>query len=249
MSFLEKNKNKRLLCDGRVLLSRLPSGSASACFMDAQYRQIMEKMKFGNEGKSRQKERATLPQMSESMIVEFMRGLAYTLKPGGYLFFWLDKFMLAEGLGRAMVEAANLYLPKADKLHQVDLLTWDKVRMGNGYRTRRRSEFLLILQKTPKSIKTWKDKGIPDVWTESILKPRSNHTHKKPVMLIMRLIEAVTLPGDLIVDPCAGSFITMAACLTAGRDFIGGDISPKYGTESPYPAFVPCPSRAMWTSG
>jgi DNA modification methylase len=39
------------------------------------------------------------------------------------------------------------------------------------------------------------------------------------------LIEAVTAPGDLIVDPCAGSFVVMHAALELGREFVGCDIA------------------------
>jgi hypothetical protein len=42
--------------------------------------------------------------------------------------------------------------------------------------------------------------------------------------LISRLIGAVTEPGDLIVDPAAGSFIVLTAALQLGRNFIGCDL-------------------------
>lgn len=62
MSFLQNNFNKRLLCDGLYLLKNIPDGSVSACFLDCQYRAIMDKMNYGNEGKSRQSKRIALPQ-------------------------------------------------------------------------------------------------------------------------------------------------------------------------------------------
>jgi DNA modification methylase len=43
--------------------------------------------------------------------------------------------------------------------------------------------------------------------------------------LINRLIGAVTLPGDLVVDPCAGSFVVLQECRRLGRKFVGCDIA------------------------
>ena len=48
-----------------------------------------------------------------------------------------------------------------------------------------------------------------------------------------RLIKSVTKEGDFVLDPCADSFSTLKACESAGRNFIGCDISPKYGEEIP----------------
>ena len=50
------------------------------------------------------------------------------------------------------------------------------------------------------------------------------HAHQKPVGLQAALIEAVTEPGDLVVDPAAGSFSVMESALSVGRNFLGGDL-------------------------
>jgi len=38
---------------------------------------------------------------------------------------------------------------------------------------------------------------------------KRKHPHQKPRELLKALIEATTNQGDLIVDPCAGSFIVL----------------------------------------
>ena len=53
--------------------------------------------------------------------------------------------------------------------------------------------------------RTWRDRSIPSRWIEKI--DRNAHPHIKPIGLITRLIGAVTKPGDLVVDPAAGSFL------------------------------------------
>jgi DNA modification methylase len=38
-------------------------------------------------------------------------------------------------------------------------------------------------------------------------------------------VEATTNQGDLIVDPCAGSFVVLEVCQEANREFIGVDLT------------------------
>ena len=67
----------------------------------------------------------------------------------------------------------------------------------------------MALQKAPiKARATWRTKPtIPDRWPEKV--DRTLHPHIKPIGLISALIEAITSPGDLVVDPAAGSFIVI----------------------------------------
>jgi site-specific DNA-methyltransferase (adenine-specific) len=54
---------------------------------------------------------------------------------------------------------------------------------------------------------------------------RRLHPHAKPADLISRLIGAVTRPGDLIVDPCAGGFTVLHEARRLNRSFLGVDIA------------------------
>jgi DNA modification methylase len=54
---------------------------------------------------------------------------------------------------------------------------------------------------------------------------KRNHPHQKPKELIKVLIEATTSKGDLIVDPCAGSFVVLEVCQETGREFMGCDLT------------------------
>src|SRR3954452_2876544 len=102
--------------DGLQLLRAVNDRVITASFFDPQYRGIMEKMKYGNEG-SRQKERAELMQMSEELIQEFIEEINRVLQPSGHLFLWIDKFHLCEGTSHWF---------KNTQLSIVDLITWDK---------------------------------------------------------------------------------------------------------------------------
>jgi len=201
--------------NGIDLLHRLPSCSIPVVFFDPQYRSILDKQSYGNEGK-RQKARAILPQMSYAIIKEFLVEIERILMPSGHLMLWVDKFIVCSGV-QELTNGLGLQL--------VDLITWNKQRMGMGYRTRRVSEYLIILQKLPVRAKgIWSIHNIPDVWEEKVNSTNGNHTHSKPIGLQERLIEAVSNKGDIIVDPCAGSFSVMKAALNTGRHFIGCDI-------------------------
>jgi len=207
--------NARLRMDGLQFLENLPSDAIPVAFFDPQYRGILDKMGYGNEGKNRGKERSALRQMSDEVIMEFISGIARVLLPSGHLFLWIDKFHLCNGF-RDWFAGTELDL--------VDMLTWHKERIGMGYRTRRVSEHLAIAQKPPRRAKgVWKIHNIPDVWRESV--KRNGHTHKKPVGLQAKLLAAVSNIGDVVIDPAAGSFSVLEACRIQDRNFLGCDIN------------------------
>ena len=208
--------------DGLAGLALLKDESVPAAFFDPQYRGVMDKMAYGNEG-ARQKGRAALSQMPEAMIFEFIRELDRVLIPTGHLFLWVDKFHLCEDI-RPWFLGTGLEI--------VDLVTWQKGKIGMGYRTRRKSEYLLVLQKAPRRAKgVWMRHDIPDVWTEKIT--GKGHAHRKPPGLQQALIEAVTQKGDLVLDPAAGSFSVMQAAKACGRVFLGFDLSPNRAASQP----------------
>ena len=108
------------------------------------------------------------------------------------------------------------------------MITWDKMKIGMGYRTRRKAEYLVVLQKKPILAKaTWTVHDIPDVWDEKVTKV---HPHSKPIELQKRLILATTNEQDYICDPAAGGYTVFEACRLTNRNFIGGDI--EFGDSS-----------------
>lgn len=54
------------------------------------------------------------------------------------------------------------------------------------------------------------------------------HPNEKPVELLESLIESVTKPGDIILDPFMGSFTTAVASKNLGRNWLGCDIDENY---------------------
>ena len=174
--------NKRLKMDGLKMLKMLDDKTIPLVFFDPQYRSILDKQNYGNEGVRRGKERAELPQMNDKMIKDFLKEIERVLIPSGHFMMWVDKLIVCSGIN-VLMEGTSLQL--------VDMITWNKLRMGMGYRSRRYSEHLVIFQKLPVRAKgVWRVHDIPDVWSEKIVD--KNHTHAKPIELQERLIKAVT---------------------------------------------------------
>ena len=207
--------NTRLKMDGLALMGRIPDGSVPCVFLDPQYRGILNKMGYGNEGESRGKTRSALEQMDAAIISAFVREIDRILIPTGHLFLWMDKFELLNGFTSWLEDTV---------LDVVDLVNWDKGRIGMGYRTRRATEHCVVLQKQPRRAKgVWKIHNIPDTWREKASKGK--HPHRKPIELQGQLLAAVTNEGDLVLDPCAGDFTVLEACRTHGRNFLGCDLN------------------------
>lgn len=163
---------------------------------------------------SRGRARSSLPQMSEVLIYEFISKIEKVLMPSGYLFLWVDKFHLVEGVSSWFGNISTLSL--------VDMITWNKEKMGMGYRTRRQAEYLVVIQKEPKKAKsTWTIHNIPDIWSEKVEK---RHPHSKPINLQKKLIEATTCEGDIVCDPASGGYSVLECCIDLNRTFIGCDL-------------------------
>ncbi len=204
----EKNK-----ADGLALLDNIIDNSVDIVFFDPQYRGLLDKMKYGNQ--NRQIDRIALPQMTTEIIRDFLSQIDRVLKKDGYLFLWIDRFHLCEGIG-AWLNGLDL------NFHTVDTITWDKQKLGMGYRTRKTAENLMILCRH-NAPTHWTDHSIPDIWPEKVKK---NHPHSKPVELQRRLILAVSQdnPNAIVVDPAAGGYSVLEATRLAGRNFLGCDV-------------------------
>ena len=102
---------------------------------------------------------------------------------------------------------------------------WDKRLMGLGYGIRPRHEMILALEKGKP---VYRSGGFANVLTHPRAVTNREHPHKKPVEILTPLIAHTTAPGDLVLDPFAGSGSTGVAAVQLGRDFIGIECAYKY---------------------
>jgi DNA modification methylase len=68
-----------------------------------------------------------------------------------------------------------------------------------------------------------------DVWEIGVIAPvsreRTGYPSQKPEALLERLVNALSAPGDIVLDPYAGSGTTLAVAARMGRAFVGIDAS------------------------
>ena len=58
------------------------------------------------------------------------------------------------------------------------------------------------------------------------------HPAQKPVSILKKLIEIFTDPGDVVIDPCAGSGSTLRAAVELGRSAFGFEIDRTFYTRA-----------------
>lgn len=105
-------------------------------------------------------------------------------------------------------------------------LIWDKKTSINAYSWRHQHEIIIFAEMPDcKPVPS----GDGDILKHSAVKVEERtHPAEKPVDLLKRLIDKSSSPGDLVLDPFAGSGSTILACILLGRNFIGFEKSVDY---------------------
>jgi len=74
----------------------------------------------------------------------------------------------------------------------------------------------------------WRQWGSRGVWEIPSVRSNDDHEAKFPIELPRRLIKLLTEPGDVVLDPFAGSGTTLVAAMEAERRFLGFELLPHY---------------------
>lgn len=123
----------------------------------------------------------------------------------------------------------SLWMDKVFQFKQ--MIVWDKGGLGMGWHYRRCYETVLVGQK-PGAACAWHDKSkkIPNVIRsiKKILPQKTDHPTIKPVALASWFIQLHSQPGDLILDPFAGSGCTLKAAFRLDRNYIGIELDPYW---------------------
>jgi adenine specific DNA methylase Mod len=69
----------------------------------------------------------------------------------------------------------------------------------------------------------WDEVSLYSPWIKSFSKEKLGYQTQKPLALLERIIAVSSSPGDLVLDPFAGSGTTLAAAQKLGRRWIGID--------------------------
>lgn len=77
---------------------------------------------------------------------------------------------------------------------------------------------------------SWNGKGKRGLYKFGVCRgeERTEHPTQKPLALMRALVEDFTNPGDLVLDPFAGSGSTGVACRMLKRDFLGWELQRKF---------------------
>ncbi len=104
------------------------------------------------------------------------------------------------------------------------MIVWDKGSMGLGNGFRAQHELVCHASKGVPAIA---DRGCGNVIRHARVEP-SLHPSPKPESLMQRLIEVVTEPGGILLDPFMGSGTTLRAAKNLGRRAIGVEMDERY---------------------
>jgi len=110
--------------------------------------------------------------------------------------------------------------------HQKNLIVWDKGRIGMGNPFRKQHELIFYANRTSLAINKTNLTHLPSIIKEPINK--QHHGAEKPIGLLKKLIDGLTQPNALVLDPFMGSGSTGLACKELGRSFIGIELDPTY---------------------
>ena len=199
--------------DGLELLRSLKNEVAQLVIFDPQYKDTKNTAKHVNEHYYK------LPHANqdEQNIKDFVKEIARVLKPSAFLLFWIDDLILIKSNFKQWI---------SEPLKVIEILIWKKgkfVGLGINY-FRKNCEYALLIQKEPLK-KQVKDAGIVNVFSEIVDFAKRHNTHEKPYKMTKKIIKQLTNTEDLVVDPCAGSFVVMEACLATNRNFLGVDLT------------------------
>ncbi len=123
---------------------------------------------------------------------------------------------------RKDVRTPPRFNPLYEPLAPSTLATWGTGKQRAVFENGRRLRSSTMKQDTP---------GVPmgDVWDIGVIAPvskeRTGYPSQKPEALLERLISALTNPGDVVLDPYAGSGTTLVVAARLGRNFVGIDES------------------------
>jgi site-specific DNA-methyltransferase (adenine-specific) len=201
--------------DAVTWLRSLPAGSADLLITDPPYESLEKHRAVGTTTRLKHSKASSNDWFTIFPNVRFpeLFDAAYrALKKNAHLYLFCDPetMFVAKPIGE--VAGFKFWKP----------IIWDKMTIGMGYHYRARYETILFFEKGKRRLN---DLGIADIIEAP--RVRNGYPSEKPVAVGEVLVRQSSAPGDLVVDPFAGSGAFGVAALKAGRDFRGCDIGEK----------------------
>lgn len=216
--------------DSLELMRAIPDGSVPMIWTDPPYGHAnqdgdLAAARVGVKG-ARQSEAAPIandrPEDYEPLIRGFLSESARIMRPASCC--------CCCGGGGPSPTFARLSLWMDEALSFFHAVVWDKSGAGHGlgWRYRRNYEFVMVAHRKGGKL-SWNERraAVPNVANVRPVRARL-HPNEKPVALMRWFIENHTEPGDLVLDPFAGSGATGEAAIASGREFIGFELDAKH---------------------
>ena len=201
--------NKIIQGDCREILRRLPGESVDLLLTDPPY---------GMRYRSSHRSRPIVGDEDLSWFRPFIREAFRVLRPDTHAYLFCNEYGLATF--RAEMAAAGFKVKR--------LLVWVKDQHTAGdlhgdYANR--TEYLLFGHKGRRRLNGRRDTNVLFFKRAG---RRRDHPTEKPEAMLRYLIEKSSSPGELVLDPFAGSGTTCRAAKDLGRRFLGIEVDPVY---------------------
>lgn len=143
-----------------------------------------------------------------------------SVKPGAVAVVFYDTRILPLAM-RAIPEGGWKYM-RALTLYR----RWGQASVVGGWMTT--SDFALVFHK-PGARPEFHGKVSHDTYVKASPDPVNwGHPAQKPIALVMQIVERVTPPGGVVLDPYCGSGTTLDAARRTGRQAIGIEAEERY---------------------
>lgn len=154
-----------------------------------------------------------------SFMSRTLREVSRTLMPGGIVAIFAD--------WRRMPDLA--YVASTVGLRPATQIAWTRRRPGTGGLLRSAWDPILICSR-----------GVPDAIDRAAIRnvveadypTKRDHPYGKPVEVYTHFLQRVVRPGELVIDPFAGSSASRIATEQVGGIWRGCDIDPAYAEEA-----------------
>lgn len=221
--------------DAFEALSKVKDNSAAAWIFDPPFPKVEEHRATGTTTRLKMSKSSHNPWFDAAfkydLLPQLLRHAGRTLVAGGHFLMKCDFDLLQEVL--KLFPAAGTGLPSVGaevNLVPQKLLLWDKQALGTGYVFRSRHEYWLWMVKGAKRRRVPNENmSLADVFRYKRLKGKQYSPAQMPLAMAYDLVNQVTAPGDLVVDPfCGGGGTVPLAAALLGRSVFACELDSSW---------------------
>jgi len=214
------------------IFPQIPDGSIDMILTDPPYKDYQSNRPIAHE-----KVRKILSDTFD--IPLFIRESTRVLKPGGHFYCWCDHQSFP-GIVNEINRFNSTQRKIVDRLRDKNMLIWVKNNHGSGdlkgnwapqheliiFATRGKGDPLR--GKRPSNVFFYRDESSCLQFYKRVSNYRHQHGTSKPLPILEQIIGSSTDPGDIILDPYAGSLSTARAAKSMNRNYLMIEMEKEY---------------------